>query len=348
MQFTSDNSIPAAPEIMQAILDCNQGGTGGYGADPYCAEAIAQIREIFEAPEAAVYFVATGSAANALALATLVEPFETVFCHTHAHINEDECGAPEFFTNGAKLISIDGENGKLQPDTVAQVIQSTGTLGVHHVQQGALSLTNLTEAGTSYSVSELQALCDVAKSYNRPVHLDGARFANAVASGNHSPADHSWRAGVDALVLGGTKNGLMMGEAVIIFDPQKAWEFELRRKRGGHLVSKGRYFGAQFSAFLRDDLWLTYARKANAQMAKLVSGLKNKPNVHFDFAPDGNVAFLRFPREIHQALHAAGAKYYLFPADQNLDGSPEEELSARIVTSWCTTDEELEKFISFF
>ena len=348
MHFTSDNAIPAAPEIMQAIMDCNTGGTGGYGSDPYCDEAIAKIREIFEAPEAAVYFVTTGSAANALALATLVEPFECVFCHTEAHINTDECGAPEFFTNGAKLVGIHGADGKLHPDELKNVIKATGTLGVHNVQRGAVSLTNLTEAGTSYSVAELTALCDIAKSFNRPVHLDGARFANVIASGNHSPADHSWRAGVDVVVLGGTKNGLMMGEAVVIFDPKKAWEFELRRKRGGHLVSKGRYLGAQFSAFLNDDLWLTYARHANAQMAKLYAGLKSKTDVEFDFTPAGNVAFIRFPRALHQDLHAAGAKYYLFPADQSLEGQPEEVLSARLVTSWCTTDEELEHFMSFF
>lgn len=348
MQFTSDNSIPVAPKIMQAIIDCNEGGTAGYGADPYCLEAVAKIREIFEAPEAAVYFVTTGSAANALALATLIEPFECVYCHHNAHINEDECGAPEFFTNGAKLIGIKGENGKLRPDALETAIKTTGTIGVHNVQKGALSLTNLTEAGTAYSIAELSALCDVAKSFGRPVHLDGARFANAVASGNHSPADHSWRAGVDVLVLGGTKNGMMMGEAVIIFDPKKAWEFELRRKRGGHLLSKGRYLGAQFSAFLRDDLWLNYARHANAQMRKLVAGLSEKSDVSFDYEPAGNVAFARFPRAIHQSLHDAEAKYYLFPADQILEGTPEEDLRARLVTSWCTSDLEIEKFLSFF
>lgn len=348
MQFTSDNSIPAAPEIMQAILNCNHAGMGGYGNDPYTQEAITLIREIFEAPEAAVYFVATGTAANALALATLIEPFECVYCHHNAHINEDECGAPEFFTNGAKLIGIDGANGKITPTALKSAIEATGTIGVHNVQKGALSLTNLTEAGTAYSVSELSELCAVAKEFGRPVHLDGARFANVVAAGNQTPADHSWRAGVDVLVLGGTKNGMMFGEAVIIFDPKKAWEFELRRKRGGHLLSKGRYLGAQFSAFLRDELWLKYARHANSQMQILATGLREKSNVTLDFNPDGNVAFAQFPREIHQNLLASGASYYLFPANQSLEGRGDENLRARLVTSWCTSDEDIHKFLTFF
>jgi threonine aldolase len=224
----------------------------------------ARLREIFEAPEAAVHLVATGTAANALALACVAPPWGAIFCHREAHVAEDECGAPEFYTGGAKLVLVDGAHGRIDPDGLAAALGSATPRGVHNVQNAALTLTNATEAGTVYGPDEVAALADIAARHGMPVHLDGARFANAVAHLGCTPAELTWKAGVDALSFGGTKNGLIGVEAVILFDPARSWEFELRRKRGGHLLSKHRYLSAQMEACLADDLWRDLGAPARA------------------------------------------------------------------------------------
>jgi threonine aldolase len=216
---------------------------------------------------------------------------------------------------------------------------------VHSVQRGALSLTNATESGTVYSAAELKALCDVAKAHDMPVHLDGARFANSVVSTGASPAEMSWKAGVDVLSFGGTKNGLMGVEAVILFDPKLAWEFELRRKRGGHLFSKHRYLSAQMLAYLTDGLWLELAGKANAAAKTLSEGILSVPGASLVHPTDANAVFASWNRASHRRAMEAGAKYYFWGSEGTLDGPDDGLESARLVCSWCTTDDEIAQFL---
>ncbi|WP_424984864.1 threonine aldolase family protein [Microbulbifer sp. S227A] len=343
MFFASDNSGPVHPQVLAALGAANDGYAMGYGDDPLTKQVQRRIREIFEAPEAAVYLVATGTAANALALATLCQPFETVFCSPVAHIHEDECNAPEFFTGGAKLTLVPGDD-KMTPKALAATIARENTRGVHGPQRGPVSITQVTERGAVYTLDELRALTAVARDHELPCHLDGARFANALVRLSCSAADMSWRAGVDALSFGGTKNGLLGVEAVIFFDPDKAWEFELRRKRGGHLFSKGRYLAAQMAAYLADDLWLSSARSANAACARLAEGLRNA-GAEFVHPPDANMIFAALPRAAHRRLHEAGAVYHLW--DGTLDGAdPDELLTARLVCDWSISNAQIDRFLA--
>ncbi|QHQ36207.1 threonine aldolase family protein [Algicella marina] len=346
MWFTSDNAAPAHPSVLEALTQANAGYSASYGADPIMEDVTARIREIFEAPDAAVYLVATGTAANALALACLCPPWATVYCHRNAHVEEDECAAPEFYTGGAKLTLLDGPDAKIDPASFEAALGFTARAGVHNVQKGALSITNITEAGTLYSLSEMKALTDLAHEHNCPTHLDGARFTNALVALGCTPAELTWKAGIDAVSFGGTKNGLMGVEAIILFDPARAWELELRRKRGAHLFSKHRYLSAQMQAYLKDDLWLRLARQANDRAAQLSRGLMQTPNARLLHPTDGNGVFAGFPREAHKAAQEAGAKYYFWPFNQSLDGPGDEILSARLMCSWSTTAEEVDEFVS--
>lgn len=346
MWFTSDNAGPAAPEVMDAMMRANEGHAPSYGAEPAMERVRARLREIFEAPEAAIHLVATGTAANALALACLCPPWATIFCHREAHVEADECGAPEFYTGGAKLTLIPGTDGRMEPGALERAVAAAGAVGVHNVQRGALSLTNLTEAGAAYSPPEVRRLSDIARARGMPVHMDGARFANAVASLGCSPAELTWRAGVDALSFGGTKNGLPGVEAVILFDPARSWELELRRKRGGHLFSKHRYLSAQMEAYLEDDLWLRLARQANARAARLAAGLAGLPGVSLLHPVEGNMLFVSLPRAAHRVARAAGAQYYLWPFDQSLDGPGEEAVSCRLVCNWATTEADVDGLLA--
>ena len=338
MRFASDNSSGAAPEVMAALLQANEGYERSYGADAAMARVTALVRELFEAPEAVVHLVATGTAANALAIATHCPPWGAVFCHTHAHIAEDECNAPEFYS-GAKLVLVPGERGRMTPATLADVLARTGEGGVHGVQRGMLSLTNVTEAGTVYAPADIASLTALAKSHHLPCHLDGARFANALVATGATPAEMTWKAGIDILSLGGTKNGCLGVEGVVLFDPAKAWEFELRRKCGGHLFSKHRYLSAQMEAYLTDNLWLRLATHANAMGQRLASGLKTK-RVTVPDAP-ANMLFPEWDLGIHARLEAAGADYYRYPA-------PSGRERARLVTSWSTTPEDVDRFLAAF
>ncbi len=342
MYFASDNSGPVHPQVMAALNAANEGYQMAYGADTLMNEVRDQIRGIFEAPGAAVYLVATGTAANSLALATLSNPWETVFCSPVAHIHEDECNAPEFYA-GAKLTLVPGGD-KMTPEALRSAILAEETRGVHGPQRGPISITQVTERGSVYSLGELQALCGVAKEYGLPVHMDGARFTNALVALNCSPADMTWKSGVDAVSFGGTKNGLMGVEAVVFFDEAKAWEFELRRKRGAHLFSKHRYLSAQMAAYLKDDLWLTLARQANANCARLADGLRSK-GASFLHEPQANMVFAEFPRARHKQLHEAGAIYHLWGAE--LEGEDDDEpLACRMVCDWSIRPEDIDQFLS--
>ena len=345
MEFASDNSSGAAPEIMAAVNAVNAGYAPSYGTDPAMDRVRALIRETFEAPEAAVYLVATGTTANALSLATHCPPWAAVYAHAEAHVEMDECGAPEFFIGGGKIVRVAGSHGKMTPETLARAIDLTPHGFVHSVQRGVVSLTNTTEAGTVYSPAEIAGLGEVAKRFRLPVHLDGARFANAVVASGATPAEMSWKAGVDIVSFGGTKNGCMGVEAVIIFDPEKAWEFELRRKRAGHLFSKHRYLSAQMGAYLTDGLWLRLAKAANARAAELEAAVLGVPGARLMHPRDANILFAYLPRSVHRRAMGAGAHYYLWPFDQTLEGPDDTPLSARFVCSWCTSAEDLGAFV---
>jgi threonine aldolase len=340
MFFASDNTSGAPPEVMQALLRANEGFARSYGGDDIMARVTAQIRALFEAPEAQVHLVATGTAANALALATLTDPWGAVFCHRHAHIAEDECGAPEFYTNGAKLVLIDGPHGRITPSALTEALATTGASGVHGVQRGCLSLTNVTEAGTVYTPSEIAALSAIAKSHGLPCHLDGARFANALVATGATPADMTWRAGIDVLSFGGTKNGLLGVEAVVLFDPAKSWELELRRKRGGHLFSKHRFLSAQMEAYLQDGLWMRLATLANAMGQRLAQGIAGLNHAALTHPAQANMIFANWEPGGHARLQAAGAVYY------DLRPLPDGRETARMVASWNTTDDHVDRFLA--
>lgn len=336
MFFASDNAGPAHPKVLEALTKANDGYRMGYGADAEMIEVRDKIRDIFEAPDAMVHLVSTGTAANALLLACLANPWDTIFCTKMAHIHEDECNAPEFYS-GAKLSLVEDINAKMTPETLRAAIEAEQTRGVHGPQRGPVSLTSVTEKGTIYSCEELASLTAVAKDYDLPVHLDGARFANAMVALECSPAEMTWKAGIDAVSFGGTKNGLMGVEACILFNPEKTYEFELRRKRGGHLFSKHRYLSAQMLAYLTDDLWIEMARDANAAAKPLIEALEGHPEVDLPWTPEANVMFFKAPRKLHQSLLAAGMTYYVMDGSAE-DGDPSEILTGRLVTNWATGD----------
>lgn len=343
MFFASDNAGPVHPQIMDRIVADNAGYAMPYGADPVMEEVRSAIRDRFEAPGAAVYLVATGTAANSLALACYTQPWSTIFCSPVAHIHEDECNAPEFYAGGAKLTLVPGGD-KMTPEALRASIAGEEARGVHGPQRGPVSITQVTERGSVYSLDELTALSAVAKDFDLPVHLDGARFANALVALGCTPAEMTWKAGVDVVSFGGTKNGCMGVEAVVFFDPEKAWEFELRRKRGAHLFSKHRYLSAQMAGYLQNDLWLETARQANANCARLAEGLKAK-GAGFLHAPQANMIFATLPRATHQRLHDAGAKYYIW--EGSLDGDdPNEALAMRLVCDWSVGAEGVDTFLS--
>ncbi len=346
MHFASDNTTGAHPAILQAVAAVPDEPAMPYGADPVSAAVEGHLQDLFDAPHARVFLVTTGTAANALALASLVQPWQTVFCHSLAHIAVDECAAPEFYTAGAKLTLIEGAEGKLTPEALGAAVQMTGKAGVHGVKPGAVSLTQATEAGTVYSAQEVAALCAVARSAGLPVHMDGTRFANALVATGASPADLSWRAGVDILCLGATKNGALAAEAVILFDPAKAEEFALRRKRGGHLLSKLRFVATQMQAWLTDGLWLTLAEQANQHAALLAKGLAAEPGVRLLAPVQANIVFAEITRAQHRRLRAAGASYYLVPAHQEEEGGPEDSrFTVRLVTSYRTQSTQVQRFL---
>ena len=340
MFFASDNVGPVPQQVLDQMVSANSGYLPSYGADPQMEQVTRLVREKFEAPDAAIYLVGTGTAANALALSTLSQPWETVFCSPVSHIHEDECNAPEFYMGGGKLTLV-GDNDKITPEALIKSIEGEENRGVHGPQRGPVSITQITEKGHSYSVEEVQAISNVAKTYGLSLHMDGARFTNAIVARNASPSEMTWRAGIDALSFGGTKNGLMGVEGVIFFDPKHAWEFELRRKRGAHLFSKHRYFSAQMLAYLTDDLWLDLARRANGNFARLKAGLETIPDVHFRGNPDGNMTFFDMPRALHKRAEAEGAVYYW----DDVEGPMDQMIMGRLVCDWSITHELIDQFV---
>ena len=310
--FASDNVAPAAPEVMDALARINQGTVHSYGDDAETRRLTTLAQEIFEC-ELVIHPVATGTAANSLALAALVPPFGGVYCHEIAHINTDECGAPEFFSGGAKLLALASPDGKLRAEQLAAPVAHAREMGVHHVLPAAVSVSQATEWGTVYQRDELTALAAAAHGHGLRVHMDGARFANAVAHLACTPAEASWKCGVDVLSFGATKNGALAAEAVLFFRPDLAREFEMRRKRAGHLWSKMRFLSAQLTACLDNELWLRHGRHANALATRLAQGLQQS-GVRVVQQVEANEVFAALPQSLIDALRAQGFEFYEWPA----------------------------------
>lgn len=342
MHFASDNAGPVHPKILDALARANDGWVKGYGNDDITKRATDRVRDLFEAPDAAVYFVPTGTSCNALILATLAQPTDTIFTVAEAHIHEDECNAPEFYTGGAKLTLIESESARMDPDALLAQMVKRAEFGVHGPQPGPVSITQVTERGTVYSLDHIKALADVAHAHGTKLHLDGARFANACVALGCTPAEMSWKAGVDAVSFGGTKNGCMGVEAAVFFDPESAWQFKLRRKRAGHLFSKHRYLSAQMDAYLTDDLWHDLATLANDASNRLKRAIAQIPEVSFRWEPQANMIFANFQRATHLRLQAAGLPSYHW--DGTLDGDPTKDATSRLVTDWSCPDDAIEAF----
>ncbi len=333
--FCSDNVTGAAPGILEALVRANAGPQAAYGEDEAGRRLEARMAEVFET-EVAVLPVATGTAANALALSVASPPYGAVYCHEAAHINVDECGAPEFYSGGAKLVPLPGEQAKLTPETLAGAIAGAGV--VHHVQPAAVSISQASELGTLFRPAEIAALAEVTRRHGLALHMDGARFANALVALEVSPAELTWRAGVDLLSFGATKNGALAAEAVLLFGGlrDKLEELRYRRKRGGHLVSKGRLLSVQLEAYLADDLWLRNARQANAMARRLAEGLAALPGVALRHPVEANMLFPRLPAPVIEGLRAEGFRFYDWGEDNGI----------RLVTAFGTTEAEVEGFLA--
>lgn len=335
--FGSDNVTGAHPKVMEALARAAEGAAIPYGGDDWTARVQDRLRDIFEKPDLLAFPVATGTAANALALATVVPPYGSILCHHDAHVHVDECGAPEMFTGGAKLVPLPGAHGKLLPDAIQAAIDHAGVRDVHRVQPAAVTITQATEAGTVYAVDEVAAIADACHRNGLPLHMDGARFGNAVAALGVSPAEVTWKAGVDMLSFGATKNGCWAAEAVIFFDPARAGDFVYRRKRGGHLVSKMRFVSAQLEAYLTDDLWLANARHANACARRLAEGLA-AACVDLAHPVQANEVFAHLPPATRERVAAAGFLVVPWP-----DLGPD---AVRMVCAFNTRMDDVERLLA--
>jgi threonine aldolase len=345
MHFASDNAAGIAPAVLDAIVRANHGHALGYGNDDLTRAVERRIGALF-ACDPAVFLVSTGTAANALALAHMTPPWGGVLCHAQAHIAVDECGAPEFFGGALKLIGLPGEGCKLAPNVLADAIARHTGHRPHAIQAASVSLSQASEAGTIYTPAEVKALADVAHARGLKLHMDGARFANALARLGVSPAEMSWKAGVDILSFGATKGGALAAEAIVIFDRATADTMHERRKRGGHLVSKHRFVAAQLEGFLDDGNWLAWARHANRLADRLAHGL-TKHAMAPVWPVQANIVFAVLSRATDARLRAAGASYYARDSDGLPDGIAVKpgDVLARLVTSFATTEAEVDRFV---
>ena len=307
-QFASDNTAGICPEALDALQAANEGWLASYGNDALTREVCDRLRELFET-ECDVYFVFNGTAANSLALATMCQSYHSVICTDAAHIETDECGAPEFFSNGTKLLTAPHSDGKLQPADVR--LLATKRSDIHYPRPRAVSIAQTTETGTVYRPGEVAALSAVAREQGLRLHMDGARFANAVAALGLSPADVTWRAGVDVLCFGGTKMGLPVGEAVVFFDRKLSEDFAWRCKQAGQLASKMRFLSAPWLGMLTDDVWLKHARHANAMAQRLSVGLV-AAGIELLFPTEANGVFAQLPATVEAGLRAKGWRFYTF------------------------------------
>ena len=341
MNFRSDNEVGAHPAIIEAVGRAfTSGPAHSYGADDWTQRVERRLRELFDKPDLVAFPVITGTAANSLALACCTPPWGAIYCHPTAHIASEETNAPEFFTSGARLFRIDGAAGKVDPQKLADALAQPVYGVVHFPQPAAVSITQATECGTVYAPEEIAAIATSTHRHGLKLHMDGARFANALSFVGCSPAELSWKAGVDVLSLGATKNGVLSAEAVVFFDAGLAREFAFRSKRGGHLLSKMRLLSAQLDAYLADGLWLDNARHANAMARRLVAGLTPLKGTQLLYPVDANEIFVVLPAHMHDALQAAGAQYHPWPSDRP------GERAFRLVTAFDTDPTDVERFLS--
>jgi len=336
MDFRSDNTAGASLPILEALAQANNGNAAAYGEDDLSLAVEARIADLFEC-DASVFLMATGTAANAIALAAMIPPWGAVFCHPQSHINLDECGAPEFYTGGAKLMVLPDRDGKIAVADI-EVASTRLSHGVHNVQPAAISLTQSAETGRVYHPGELRHFANFAHVAGLKLHMDGARFANALVRLGCTPAEASWKAGVDILCFGASKNGAFAAEAIVCFDPALADTIAFRRKRGGHLFSKMRLLAAQFDAYLTDDLWLDNARHANAMATRLAAGLVTVPGASLAYPTEANEVFIALPQVIITRLEDDGAQFYHWGGKN----SP----VLRLVCAFNTAPEDVDAFIS--
>jgi threonine aldolase len=329
--FASDNYAGICPEAWSAMAEANVGHSPGYGDDRWTAEAADLLRETFET-DCEVFFVFNGTAANSLALASLCQSYHSILCHETAHVETDECGAPEFFSNGTKVLTVGGAHGKIDPDGIDRMVGRR--TDIHYPKPRVFSVTQATELGTIYSPAELHEIRTRADAHGLAIHMDGARFANAVASLGVHPKEITWEVGVDVLCLGGTKNGMAVGEAVVFFDRERAREFDYRCKQAGQLASKMRFLAAPWVGVLRGGAWLAHARRANEMAALLEREVARVPGVTVLHPRQANAVFVAMPEAAAAALRGAGWRFYDFIGSGG----------ARLMTAWDTTPEDVRAF----
>jgi threonine aldolase len=345
MNFASDNIVGASPQVMQALAEANAGAMAAYGADEITQRVKARFNEIFER-DVSVFFVTTGTAANALALASAVPPYGLCICHREAHVIDDECGAPEFFMHGAKLIGLPGIGAKLGAEDVASYLRGLPN-SVKQMPPKALSISQVTECGTVYSLKEIASLSAVCREHGLALHMDGARFTNALVALGCTPAEMTWKQGVDILSFGGTKNGCLMAEAIVVFKPELAEAMEYRAKRAGQIVSKGRLISAQFEGYFADDHWYANARHANRLAKRLSEGLAQLPGIRMAWPTEANEVFAIIPAAVDKALKEAGVLYHPWteaslPKSEQI--GPGERL-VRLVLSFASREGDIGKVI---
>jgi len=344
MNFASDNVYGVHPRLMAALADANGGTAPSYGGDDLTKRAESRLAEVFET-DLRAFLVTTGTAANGLSLSAITPPYGAVLCHAEAHIACDECNSPEFFTGGAKIIGLRGPGAKLTPTAIARCLKGF-IRGEHDPKPAAVSIANVSELGQVYSPEEVRAIAEAIKPRGIRFHMDGSRFANAVAALGCRPAEVTWKAGVDVLSFGATKNGALMLDAVIFFDKRLAEDFAHRHMRAGQLISKSRYLGAQMLAYLEDGLWLENARRANRLAKRLAAALGLLPGLRLPHPVEANEVFAVMPRRLFDELRAEGAKFYEWMAD-SLDGAiAEGEVFARLVLSFVTPEEDVDSFLA--
>ena len=343
MNFASDNVYGVHPAILAALSDVNAGTARSYGGDSHTARAEAMLKEVFGC-DLRAFLVTTGTAANGLALSAITPGYGAIICHGEAHIAVDECTSPELFTGGAKLIGLHGPGGKITPAMVEKTLKGF-IRGEHDPKPKGVSLTNATELGTVYSPDEVKAMSALIRPRGMKLHMDGARFANALAGLGCTPAELTWKSGVDVMSFGATKNGAMMLEAVVFFDLALAEDFIYRRMRGGQLVSKSRYLGAQMIAYLENGLWMDNARRANALARRLAEGLSRFDAIRIPNPVEANEVFAVMPRALYERLQGAGARFYDWMPDSLGDGIAETEVFARFVLSFATPEEDVDAFL---
>ena len=333
VKFASDNVAGACPEVLDAIIKANEGDSTPYGNDQISTELQNKFSKIFE-KEVIVFPPASGTAANALALSTMTPSFGNIYCHKLSHINTDECGAPEFYTGGGKLVPLQGIKGKITAEELDEAIGVKGI--VHHTQPSSVSITQVCESGEVYQLDEIKKISDITHKHNLNIHMDGARFANALVSLDVTPAEMTWKSGIDVLSFGATKNGCIAAEAIIFFNKDLVGNIAFLMKRAGHLLSKMRFVSAQLDAYISDDVWLRNARHANKMGKKLSNGLNNHSDINLAFPTEANEVFATFPRTKIDHLNSEGYKIN----EDEWNGK-----AVRLVTAWNTQDRDVDQLL---